>query len=177
MSESGTLSQVTRGIDKFHSNQDVFEDWKDQLYIHVSSAGGYRGVVKILDGQERPQPIYSQLPQRRAPANRRGTRTGQSPPSRQDNLTEGLSGNDESSGRTLRSGRTTGSNEPRNGTSDGGTQEGKDGEGEQDPSTASNNGEEDPDYTGTYSNRPVNEQEIEDWDETTENCSASYERQ
>lgn len=127
MSEYGTLSQIFRGVDKFDRYQERFDCRKEHVYIHVSSAKGFRNVTRILDWQEPPQPIYRQPLSRRAIFDRQGTSTIHELPSEQETPTDGESGNGESSERLHRSDRTSGNNDSPSGTGDSGAQEAKEG--------------------------------------------------
>ena len=109
MSESGSLSSVVKGITKFDGKAEYFEDWREQLYVNVSSARGYEHVKRILNGERRPEPVTLQqlhlqeeqrLQVARPPAQPQGTPASTTSPRITD-----------ASSRTHRSGRTTGNQE------------------------------------------------------------------
>lgn len=103
-------------------------DSQEQVYFHISNVRGYRNATRILDGQL-PQLIHRQSPLRRATVDRRGANTSQRSTSGQHTPREGSNGNDESSGRAHRSGKTSGNDEPQTATGDDGNPGAKESKG------------------------------------------------
>lgn len=122
MSQSGILSQVIRAIEKKSTNQERSDDRKEPVYIHISSAKGYKNLTRILDGENvrnrsTANSRHAEPPQTDGTQTSQGVTIGTTP-------TEGTtSKNDESSGRLHRSSRTSGNNESQSGTGGGGAQE------------------------------------------------------